>query len=82
MTFYKGCLIPATGTGSATTYYADGLWVRDDDMISYVGVGGITDTVSCMGAFTLYADFVLSHKSWNVNTSISCKPLAPIEEVE
>ena len=69
-------LIPVVASGSATTYYCDGLWY-DNTIIDYVFVGGSTINTLCAGLFNTYLSSSYSRNSWNIGASISCKPLAP-----
>lgn len=69
-------LIPVVVSGSATTYYCDGLWY-DNTIIDYAFVGGGTSNALCAGLFNTYLSSPYSRNSWNIGASISCKPLAP-----
>ena len=76
MTVTKNGLIPTTASGSATTYYCDGLWF-DNSQVSYAIVGCRSHYTSCVGAFALNYTFQASYKSTSFNATLSCKPLAP-----
>ena len=80
-TFTKYGLIPTIINGSATTYYTDGMWFVNSQ-INYLAVGGDGGKKQVCGIMASAFDSLASHTSWKYNASISCKPLAPIEEVE
>ena len=69
-------LIPTIVSGSATTYYCDGLWFNNSQ-VDYAVVGGGSNDVSRVGA--LYSDLyeAVPSTGWSIGASISCKPLAP-----
>ena len=69
-------LIPTIASGSATTYYCDGLWFNNSQ-ISYALVGAMSDDTSFVGALssTLYG--ASSRTAWYIGAALSCKPLAP-----
>ena len=69
-------LIPTIASGSATTYYCDGLWFNNSQ-VDYAFVGGCSYSTSLVGAFASPLDSVFSHKYYTVGANISCKPLAP-----
>lgn len=68
-------LIPTIASGSATTYYCDGLWFNNSQ-VGYPCVGGSTSTPSSAGALCSYLGFASSHASFNLCAALSCKPLA------
>ena len=68
-------LIPTIASGSATTYYCDGLWFNNSQ-INYAFVGGISESPSSVGAFYSGLHNVVSDMGWVVGASLSCKPLA------
>lgn len=70
-------LIPTIASGSATTYYCDGLWFNNSK-IDYAFVGGDSVSTSQAGAFFLCLDSASSHVGWYIGTALSCKPLATI----
>ena len=77
MTVTKNGLIPTTASGSATTYYTDGLWFYNSQ-VDYAIVGGSSDSRLIVGAlFSDLADTV-SCADWDVGAAVSCKPLAKI----
>ena len=69
-------LIPTIASGSATTYYCDGLWF-DNSQIDYAYVGGNSSSASRVGALYSALDVTSSHTRWSIGASLSCKPLAP-----
>jgi hypothetical protein len=81
MAFTEHGLIPIRTKGSDTTYYVARFWFKNDQ-VSYVGVGSSCgDNVKC-NCFSMTFTGLSSRALWSFNASISCKPLAPIEEVE
>ena len=68
-------LIPTIASGSATTYYCDGLYFNNSK-VDYVYVGGDSSSHSLVGA--LYSAFydTSSRAYWNLGAALSCKPLA------
>ena len=81
MSFNPLGLIPKVANGSASTYYTDGLYY-DKSQISYALVGGGSNASFRVGALYVGLRHLSTTTDWAVNASISCKPLAPIEEVE
>ena len=79
--FTKYGLIPVAAKGSATTYYTDGLWLNNSQ-VNYTRLGGSPFSELCAGAFCTAIHALYTYASWDVSASPSCKPLAPIEEVE
>ena len=69
-------LIPTIASGSATTYYCDGLWF-DNSKVGYALVGGSSGAVSCVGALGSYLEAASSEARWSFGSALSCKPLAP-----
>lgn len=69
-------LIPTIASGSATTYYCDGLWFNNSK-VGYALVGGSSGAVSCVGAFGSYLETASSEARWSFGSALSCKPLAP-----
>lgn len=68
-------LIPIIASGSATTYYCDGLWF-DNSQVDYPFVGGASNNASPVGALYSNLNSPYLHKNWNNSAAISCKPLA------
>lgn len=68
-------LIPTIASGSATTYYCDGLWFNNSQ-INYVIVGGSSYSTSLAGALFLALNLASSNTSWDFGAALSCKPLA------
>ena len=75
MLFNESGLIPVIVSGSATTYYCDGLWF-DNTQIYYVSVGGCSNNLLGVGVFCSALLHVSLAKTWDISASISCKPLA------
>ena len=68
-------LIPIIASGSATTYYCDGLWF-DNSQVDYPFVGGASNKTSHVGALYSNLNSPSLHVNWNNAAAISCKPLA------
>ena len=68
-------LIPTIASGSATTYYCDGLWFNNSQ-VDYAFVGGDSNYASHVGALSSVLSYASSSTSWNVGAALSCKPLA------
>jgi hypothetical protein len=81
MSFDSLGLIPKKANGSATTYFTDGLYYSTTQ-ISYALVGGNSNASYRVGALYAGLRHLATTTDWAVNASISCKPLAPTEEVE
>ena len=75
MTITENGLIPTEASGSATTYYTDGLWFGSSN-VYYVFVGGSSTNDLSVGALCLRLYEEVSYTGWNVGASVSCKPLA------
>ena len=80
-TFTKYGLFPTTISGSATTYYTDGIWFINSQT-NYIAVGADGAKKQICGIMATSQDTIASYTSWKYSASISCKPLASIEEVE
>ena len=68
-------LIPIIASGSATTYYCDGLWFNNSK-VDYAYVGGTSNDASRVGALYSCLDGATSYTSVVGGASLSCKPLA------
>lgn len=68
-------LIPTIVSGSATTYYCDGLWFNNSQ-VNYALVGGTSNRTSRVGALCSALNAVSSATYWDVGAALSCKPLA------
>ncbi len=68
-------LMPTIASGSATTYYCDGLWF-DNSQVVYVCVGGGSGNASFVGALSSHLSAASSRAYWNFGVALSCKPLA------
>ena len=75
MTVTKNGLIPTTASGSATTYYTDGL-LFDNSQVDYAVVGGVSCDGLLVGALYSHLGDLSSNASWSVGAAVSCKPLA------
>ena len=75
MTVTKNSLIPTIASGSATTYYTDGLWFGNS-RVYYALVGGTSDNRLLVGALCSYLADTVSAAGWSFGASVSCKPLA------
>ena len=68
-------LIPTIASGSATTYYCDGLWF-DNSQVDYACVGGSSSNTSLVGALCSNLNAASSFELWLFGAALSCKPLA------
>ena len=68
-------LIPTIASGSATTYYCDGLWFNNSQ-VDYAFVGGSSDDTSRVGALFSSLGNASSDAGWGIGAALSCKPLA------
>ena len=75
MTVTKNGLIPTTASGSATTYYTDGLWFNNSQ-VDYARVGGGPSLGLLVGALSSLLSGMVLSADWNVGAAVSCKPLA------
>lgn len=75
MTVIKNSLIPTIASGSATTYYTDGLWF-DNSQVDYALVGGDSADGLLAGALYSLLNLTVSAAYWTIGASVSCKPLA------
>ncbi len=83
MTFTEYGLIPTITKGSTTTYYTDSLWYNNSLTAGYATVGGSCNYSLSAGAFCIaLTNDATTDYSDGTASSLSCKPLAPIEEVE
>lgn len=73
--FNENGLIPITASGSATTYYTDGLWFNNSQ-VDYAIVGGYSNSGLRVGALYSSLDNLSSSTNWRVGAAVSCKPLA------
>ncbi len=70
-------LMPTIASGSATTYYCDGLWFNNSQ-VDYAFVGGGSAAASLVGALCSSLNDASSAANWFFGASLSCKPLATI----
>lgn len=68
-------LIPTIASGSASTYYCDGLWFNNSQ-VDYAIVGGGSARSSFVGALCSTLGYASSLAVWSIGASLSCKPLA------
>jgi hypothetical protein len=68
-------LIPTIASGSATTYYCDGLWFNNSQ-VNYACARGAIGSASLVGALSSILDMAPSIAGWWSGAAISCKPLA------
>ena len=68
-------LIPTIVSGSATTYYCDGLWF-DNSQVDYACVGGNSNYASLVGALSSFLESTASAAYVTAGAALSCKPLA------
>ena len=69
-------LVPAIASGSATTYYNDGLWFNNSQ-INYPLLGGDTNGGNLGGLFCSFLQYNVSITNWAFGAAVSCKPPAP-----
>lgn len=82
LAFTEYGLIPIVSGGSATTYYPD-KFNFNNSKIAYAMVSSSCITAGFIGGiFYTEISYDTSTSTWSVGASVSCKPLAPIEEVE
>ena len=77
MLFTPYGLIPIKATGSATTYYTDGLWFAKTS-IYYLLCGGRAGFTYTSGALVMDLSDSFSYYATTICTALSCKPLASI----
>lgn len=77
MLFTPYGLIPIKATGSATTYYTDGLWFAKTS-IYYLLCGGRAGFTYASGALVMDLSDSFSYYATTICTALSCKPLASI----
>lgn len=70
-------IIPKIASGSATTYYTDGLWLSNAQ-VDYALVGGRSNVGLLAGALCSALNSIPLDASWSYAATISCKPLAAI----
>ena len=75
MTVTEHGLIPTTASGSATTYFTDGLWFNNSQ-VDYAFVGGSCNSGFLVGALYVALNSLVSIATWHVGAALSCKPLA------
>lgn len=76
MTVIENELIPTISMGSATTYYPDGLWVKNSQ-VTYASVGGRAGIGLYAGALCFNLGSInVGATDWGCGASISCKPLS------
>ena len=68
-------LIPTIASGSATTYYCDGLWFNNSQ-VDYAYVGGASNNASRVGALYSVLSDATSDAGISLGAALSCKPLA------
>lgn len=74
MTVTENGLIPTVASGSATTYYTDGLWFNNSQ-VDYVRVGGNSNNGFSVGALFSALHSLVSETGWYIGAAVSCKPL-------
>ena len=67
-------VIPSVASGSASTYYCDGLWFNNS-ATTFALLGGASADGSKVGAFCVYLSNGVANASWYLGASLSCKPL-------
>lgn len=68
-------LIPTIASGSATTYYCDGLRFNNSQ-VDYACVGGASDNASRVGTLYSSLSYTSSLADYAIAVALSCKPLA------
>ena len=61
-------------SGTASTYYCDGLWFNDS-ATTYAYRGGDCYDGAVVGAFSSILHNSAGNASWGIGASVSCKPL-------
>ena len=74
MTITENGLIPTTASGSATTYYTDGLWFNNSQ-VDYALVGGSSYNRLFVGALSSVLNSAVSVVAQDFGAAVSCKPL-------
>lgn len=74
MTVTENGLIPTVASGSATTYYTDGLWFNNSQ-IDYAFVGGASYNRLFAGALSSVLNSAVSVVDRTTGAAVSCKPL-------
>ena len=75
MEFLENGMFPKVVSGTADTYYCDGLWYSNSG-VKVARVGGGSYSGARVGAFCSVLDRAASNSSWDGGASLSCKPLA------
>ena len=76
MLFNKNGLIPVNASGSASTYYCDGLWYNNTQ-IDYILLSGCYGDKMGVGIFGYHFAVISSTAEATIGAALSCKPLAP-----
>ena len=74
-TFTPDGIFPKTTSGSATTYYCDGLWYNNSITGIAAGGGPLSDTLC--GSSALLLNYAYADTAFYIGASLSCRPLAP-----
>lgn len=75
MTFLANIIVPKAASGSATTFYCDGLWTNNSQ-VDYALRGAASGYGALAGAFAVSLYDLASHTAWHIGAALSCKPLA------
>ena len=75
MTFTKDGFFPTSASGTASTYYGDGLWTNFTTNAFALAGGSSADGARC-GAFSSALNLAVGVVNWHSGARISCKPLA------
>lgn len=78
MLFTDMGLIPKQASGSASTYYADGLYFNNSQ-VNCALVGGSSGNELRVGAFCLTFGAAASDADWSLGAALSCKPTLAIQ---
>ena len=73
--FKDNALLPKVASGSASTYFCDGLWFNASATCLAL-FGGVSNDSSGAGAFCLHLAGTASIAYWNRGAALSCKPLS------
>lgn len=67
-------ILPQVTDGTSTTYYADVLWYNNS-MVAFPLVGGPSNDDDRVGISCIALSYVSTFTSWNLGTTLTCKPL-------
>lgn len=74
MTFDTQQFTPTAASGTASTYYCDGLWTNNNQ-VNIAFRGGSADATTRSGVWCMDFRYALSMNGWAVGAAPSCKPI-------